>query len=97
MQNYCVYGGHKSDFDGHGKRSYNNIHVYPFVYETVCFSLSGLPLESPGGFYNEGLCGRLIVPSHVMRANCYSVLDWTIETYYIFRLLEQHVHSAVRW
>jgi len=25
--NFEVYGGHKSDFDGHAKRSYNNIHA----------------------------------------------------------------------
>ena len=47
--NYCVYGGHKSDFDGHSKRSFNNIHVYPFVYEDVCFSIMNMPLEAPGG------------------------------------------------
>lgn len=49
--NYCVYGGHKSDFNGHNKRSYNNIHVYPFVYETACMSLYDLPIE---GSFNEG-------------------------------------------
>ena len=26
--NRLVVGGHKSDFDGHNKRSYNNIHVF---------------------------------------------------------------------
>ncbi len=32
FSNFCVYGGHKGDFDGNSKRSFGNIAVYP----TVC-------------------------------------------------------------
>eukprot|EP01043_Picozoa_sp_COSAG02_P027396 COSAG02_NODE_1615_length_11668_cov_6.226294_1_plen_111_part_10 len=35
--NYCVYGGHKSDFDGNSKISSFNLHVYPSVYGSKCF------------------------------------------------------------
>lgn len=36
--NFCVYGGHKSDFDGNSKVSRNNIHVYPSVYSSQSLS-----------------------------------------------------------
>ena len=35
-ENVCFYGGHKSDFDGHGKVSTRNLHVHPSVYGTKC-------------------------------------------------------------
>lgn len=37
--NFCLYGGHKSDFDGHSKQSFNNLHVYPQVYGPRCFAI----------------------------------------------------------
>jgi hypothetical protein len=37
--NFCVYGGHKSDFDGHSKQSFGNLHVYPQVYGPRCFAI----------------------------------------------------------
>lgn len=52
--NFFCYGGHKSDFDGHGKLSYNNINAYSLVYGPKCISLMDLPLASPDGHYNEG-------------------------------------------
>ena len=30
--NYCVFGGHKSDFDGNSKISSYNLAVFPSVY-----------------------------------------------------------------
>lgn len=52
--NFFVYGGHKSDFDGHGKVSYGNLNAYSYVYEVVCASISSLPLATPDGHMNEG-------------------------------------------
>lgn len=34
--NFHIYGGHKSDFDGHAKRSYNNVALYSYVYGDHC-------------------------------------------------------------
>lgn len=42
--NFFVYGGHKSDFNGHNKRSYQNINAYPQVYGPRCASV---PLPDP--------------------------------------------------
>jgi hypothetical protein len=53
--NVCFYGGHKSDFDGHSKRSYANLHVHPSVYGVKCVGeLQAMP--KPGyaeGYYNN--------------------------------------------
>jgi hypothetical protein len=54
--NFCVYGGHKGDFDGNNKRSFNNIAVYPSVYGVTCVSIGaqGLPpLGYADGYYNN--------------------------------------------
>jgi hypothetical protein len=45
-----VYGGHKSDFNGHQKVSFNNINAYSYVYGDGCARIFGIPM--PG--YNEG-------------------------------------------
>ena len=34
--NFCVYGGHKQNFDGHSKRGFGNVYVYPQVYGAKC-------------------------------------------------------------
>jgi hypothetical protein len=39
--NLCMYGGHKANFDGHSKSSFNNIHVHPQVYGTKCIDEEG--------------------------------------------------------
>ena len=52
--NFEVYGGHKSDFDGHAKRSYNNIHAYSNVYGSKCVGIMNLPHDSPNNFFAEG-------------------------------------------
>eukprot|EP01046_Picozoa_sp_COSAG06_P052473 COSAG06_NODE_8819_length_2063_cov_1.989308_3_plen_55_part_00 len=38
-----MYGGHKSDFQGHNKRSYGNVNAYPGVYGPRCVMLQALP------------------------------------------------------
>lgn len=43
-----VFGGHKTDFGGHDKQSYNSIFVYAQVYATVCW-MGGIG----EGFYNN--------------------------------------------
>ena len=59
--NFCVYGGHKSDFDGNRKVSSYNLAVYPSVYGVRCVAiLQSLP---PKG-YAEGYVGNTcILPS----------------------------------
>lgn len=52
--NFFVYGGHKSDFDGHGKLSFRNINAYSLVYGAYCMSIMSLPHASADGHYNEG-------------------------------------------
>lgn len=54
--NFEVYGGHKSDFNGHQKSSAFNLMVYANVYGPTCMSV-GLPFvgSSPDGVsWNEG-------------------------------------------
>lgn len=52
--NFFVFGGHKSDFNGHSKLSWNNINVYPSVYGTKCVGIMGLPNPDPENRWNEG-------------------------------------------
>ena len=53
-ENFEVYGGHKSDFDGHAKRSFRNIHAYSNVYGSKCVGIMNLPHASPNNFFAEG-------------------------------------------
>lgn len=60
--NFCVFGGHKSDFDGNSKISSNNIHVYPSVYSSTC--VGELQGSVPKGYaegYTNNIC---ILPSN---------------------------------
>lgn len=52
--NFFVYGGHKSDFNGHSKLSWGNINVYPSVYGTKCVGIFGLPNPDSEHRWNEG-------------------------------------------
>ena len=55
-----IYGGHKSNFFGHSKRSYANIMAFPLVYQPLCLRIyAGIPLASPGGIYAEGCVWRV--------------------------------------
>jgi hypothetical protein len=57
-----VNGGHKSDFDGHGKHSVGNLMAYAYVYGNKCFSLMQTPY--PGGVglpYAEGYAGNTCI------------------------------------
>lgn len=58
--NFCVYGGHKSDFDGHAKRSVGNLFAYANVYGARCLSIS-LPLADPTGLWAEGFVNNTCV------------------------------------
>ena len=56
--NFCVFGGHKSDFDGNRKISRNNIHAYSSVYGVTCASI-GAQLLPPKGYaeeYHDNVC-----------------------------------------
>jgi hypothetical protein len=48
-QNFCVYGGQKSDFDGHAKVGRNNLHVFPAVYGPRCLQIGAQYLPGYGG------------------------------------------------
>mmetsp|Transcript_14885 Transcript_14885/g.44162 ORF Transcript_14885/g.44162 Transcript_14885/m.44162 type:complete len:907 (-) Transcript_14885:74-2794(-) len=52
--NFFVFGGHKSDFNGHNKLSWGNLNVYPSVYGTKCVGIYGLPNADPENRWNEG-------------------------------------------
>ena len=47
-------GGHKSDFDGHSKHSYNNYMIYPYVYGPYCAAIFTMPEPTPNGEFDEG-------------------------------------------
>lgn len=57
-RNFCVFGGHKSDFDGHSKKSIGNLHVYPFVYMTTCVDIGAqvVPPEGYAEVYQNNTC-----------------------------------------
>ena len=50
--NFFVFGGHKSDFQGHNKRSYGNINAYPGVYGPRCVMLQALPQTGRPGMHD---------------------------------------------
>jgi len=54
--NFFVYGGHKSDFGGHSKHSWNNIMAYPQVYGARCVGLFGMPLVGQEEGYWNNTC-----------------------------------------
>ena len=56
--NFCVYGGHKSDFDGHSKTSAFNLHVYPSVYGITCLNIGPqrLPPKGYAESYHNNVC-----------------------------------------
>jgi hypothetical protein len=60
--NFCVLGGHKSDFDGHQKRSFNNLHVYPSVYGTSCMKIAAQNLP-PAGYAEAYFNNTCILPT----------------------------------
>ena len=54
--NFCVYGGHKCDFDGNKKISSDNVHAFPSVYGTTCLNIGAQSLPPEGyaeGYYNN--------------------------------------------
>lgn len=56
--NFCVFGGHKSDFDGNRKISDHNLHIYPSVYGVTCLNIGAQDLP-PKGFaegYTNNKC-----------------------------------------
>jgi hypothetical protein len=54
--NVCVFGGHKSDFDGNRKLSHDNLHLYPSVYGVTCLNIGAQVLPPSGyaeGYFNN--------------------------------------------
>lgn len=66
--NFCVFGGHKSDFDGHSKRSVNNLHVYPSVYGPRCLQIGAqrLPMAGYPDVYVNNTCILASADDHVV-------------------------------
>eukprot|EP00041_Stephanoeca_diplocostata_P018366 m.384336 g.384336 ORF g.384336 m.384336 type:complete len:180 (+) comp20990_c0_seq4:177-716(+) len=54
-QNFCIYGGVKSNFEGHNKRATNNLHAFASVYGDRYESLScvGRAVEKEPYVYNN--------------------------------------------
>ena len=44
----------RSDFDGHAKRSFSNVHAFASVYGTKCLGISNLPHAAENDFFAEG-------------------------------------------
>ena len=70
--NVCFYGGHKSDFDGHSKLSYANLHVHPSVYGVKCIGeLQALPRKGYAeGYYNNTCVLPTAGDLYARLANC---------------------------
>jgi len=66
--NFCVYGGHKQNFDGHDKHSSFNVYVFPQVYGVKCIDEemegedthtsgpNGLPPPGYAESYQNNIC-----------------------------------------
>ena len=66
--NFCVYGGHKQNFDGHDKHGFSNVYVYPQVYGVKCIDEEtegesthtsgphGLPPVGYAESYRDNIC-----------------------------------------
>merc|ERR1711988_1559885 len=56
--NFCVFGGHKSDWDGNRKSSHHNLHVYSKVYNPTCIEIGAqyLPPKGYGEGYHSNVC-----------------------------------------
>ncbi len=53
----------QSDFDGHAKRSFNNIHAYANVYGPKCTGISNLPHAAENDFFAEAYSGNKCILS----------------------------------
>ena len=61
--NFFVYGGHKSDFDGHAKQSYNNVLAFANVYGSKCVGIGNAPHAAPNSFFAEGFYNNTCILS----------------------------------
>jgi hypothetical protein len=70
--NVCYYGGHKSDFDGHDKLSYENLHIHPSVYGSKCVGeLQAMPPKGYAEGYFNNTCVLPTADSQYVRlAGC---------------------------
>eukprot|EP00035_Acanthoeca_spectabilis_P012614 m.227837 g.227837 ORF g.227837 m.227837 type:complete len:815 (+) comp15667_c0_seq10:79-2523(+) len=57
QDNFCVYGGMKSNFEGHNKRSTGNVHAFASVYGDHC--LNGL--NQINDFYADGYANNTCI------------------------------------
>ena len=47
--NFCLGGGHKNNYDGHSKHSFNNVYAFPLIYGERCFGFFSTFLETIRG------------------------------------------------
>ena len=69
--NVCMYSGHKGDFDGHSKLSYDNLHVHPTVYNPSCLNI-GVQALPPAGYadgYFRNRCVLAAASDHYLTIN----------------------------
>jgi hypothetical protein len=55
--NWCSYGGYKTDFNGHSHLATGNLNAYAYVYGSRCLSVSSLPVVSEGGVFDSSYSG----------------------------------------
>jgi len=72
--NFEVYGGHKSDFGGHNKSTYESINAYSQVYDDgVCCGIETQPPNFIPGFvdgYYNNTCIQLPTVPYIQHSGC---------------------------
>jgi hypothetical protein len=63
---FFSFSGHKSNFDGHSKKSISNLMIFPIVYKPQCGRwFPSLPLSSPDGIYAEAYINNTCILTSV--------------------------------
>ena len=64
--NHTLFSGHKSNFDGHSKKSISNLMIFPIVYKPQCGRwFPSLPLPSLNGVYAEAYVNNTCILTSV--------------------------------
>ena len=70
--NVHVYGGHKSNFDGHNKRSVSNLMLFPIVYAPQCMRIfPSLPVATADAHWAEQFVSNTCILA--------SAADWYLD------------------
>jgi len=60
--NWCSYGGYKTDFNGYSHRAQDSVNAYSYVYGGGCLRMSSLPVPSDG-LYDSGFSNMTCILS----------------------------------